>query len=76
MLYSDGIPEAMNTGGELFGEERLEDAIRAVSKDGVGPEEYPPRVAEAIMGAVERFVGKEPRSDDITLMVVYRHPVD
>ncbi|MFL7811657.1 MAG: PP2C family protein-serine/threonine phosphatase [Anaerolineae bacterium] len=66
VLYSDGITEAQNAAGELFGEARLLQAVQLGSG-------YTAReLEEALLGAVRAFRGSEPQSDDITLLVVAR----
>ena len=63
-LYTDGITEAMDTGGALFSEERLEAALRAATvEDAV-------EVVAAVMGRVRSFAGSAPQSDDIAAMAV------
>ncbi len=59
-LFTDGISEAMNTSGELYGLDRLRTQLAADS----------PRVSELgrlILDDVKRFVGGRPQSDDICL---------
>ncbi len=59
-LFTDGISEAMNTSGELYGLDRLRTQLAADS----------PRVAELgrlILDDVKRFVGGRPQSDDMCL---------
>ena len=65
VLYTDGISEAVNPAGELFGEERLYDVIRALPLDLSARQ-----AADRIFAALQAFLdGEEPR-DDITLMVL------
>ncbi len=64
VLYSDGIPEAANTVGELFGMERLTALVNAY------PHLSAAELMQQIVGDVETFVGGAPRSDDITLLVL------
>ena len=59
-LFTDGISEAMNTSGELYGLDRLRTQLAADS----------PRVSELgrlILDDVKRFVGGRPQSDDMCL---------
>ena len=65
VLFTDGVTEARNPSGELFGEERLASAIG----DGDGSAES---LATAVADAVERFAERQPQSDDITLVAVRR----
>ncbi len=64
-VYTDGVTEAKNGHGDLFGSTRLENALRA---SGDGAES----VADHIMGAIERYTINAERSDDITLLVAKR----
>jgi sigma-B regulation protein RsbU (phosphoserine phosphatase) len=66
LLYSDGITEAQNVEGELFGEARLLEATQLNS--GCTARE----LEEALLAGVRAFRGSEPQSDDITLLVVVR----
>jgi phosphoserine phosphatase RsbU/P len=66
-LFTDGITEAVNTGQELFGVERLT-AVLAPHPAGAD------RLKDAVVEAVRRFRGAAPQSDDLTLVVVGRDP--
>jgi serine phosphatase RsbU (regulator of sigma subunit) len=68
LLYTDGISEAQNPGGELFGEAKILEAVGAV-------QDRPPReILDALVSSVYAFAGPQPQVDDITL-VVLRHEV-
>ena len=64
-VVTDGITEAMNSRGELFGTSRLVDRLAALS-GAAGPAEV---IAE-IHAGVRRFVAAAEQSDDITLLCV------
>lgn len=67
VLYSDGLTEARNAAEEEFGEDRLEGALRlfaASSSAGT-------LVAE-LAGAVNRFCGRVPPEDDVSIAVIRR----
>jgi sigma-B regulation protein RsbU (phosphoserine phosphatase) len=66
VLFTDGITEAMNTSGELFGESGLETALAACS--GCEPRE----LVRSIRDAVERHAGAAVQSDDLTALVLRR----
>jgi serine phosphatase RsbU (regulator of sigma subunit) len=66
VLYTDGVSEAQNANREMFEDERLLDAVQSCR------ECTPQAVQDAILAAVDRFVGNVPQYDDITLMVVMR----
>jgi sigma-B regulation protein RsbU (phosphoserine phosphatase) len=63
VIFSDGVTEASDPGGEMFGEERLIDAV----------DRYRDRSAEElprhVLDEVTRFVGGSPQQDDITVIV-------
>ncbi|UCC79532.1 MAG: SpoIIE family protein phosphatase [Candidatus Zixiibacteriota bacterium] len=66
LVFSDGIPEAEDRHGEQFGDERLEKlALR-------NPGQSPRELIAAIMNDVNRFIESNPRSDDITMIVLRR----
>lgn len=68
ILYTDGITEAVNGSGELFGEERLKLIIRSQA-------DLPAAgIIEKVFQSVACFVGDRPQSDDITVMVVKGTP--
>lgn len=62
LLYTDGITEAMNQQGKIFGEKLLEKVL-SQSKD-----LDLPQIIEAILAAVNDFAGEEEQSDDETLL--------
>jgi sigma-B regulation protein RsbU (phosphoserine phosphatase) len=64
VLYTDGIPEAFDPAGQQFGQERLEAALRKAA--GATAPEMLHRLREAL----QTFVGEEPLTDDITLIVL------
>ena len=67
VLYTDGVTEAMNHDGELFGLEGLRSYF----------ETAPPGDSEAtglqVMQAVTAFAGDAPQSDDITCLTLRRN---
>jgi len=64
VLYTDGITEANNASGEMFGEERLKSVIRSHAKLPAAG------ILEKIFESVTAFVGDKPQFDDITVMVI------
>jgi len=66
VFYTDGVTEAMNAAGELFGEERLQATVTANQSASAQ------QVLEAIIDALKTFTGDTPQSDDLTLCVVRR----
>ncbi|WP_020610859.1 PAS domain S-box protein [Sediminispirochaeta bajacaliforniensis] len=65
LFYSDGVTEAENENGELFGVERLEQIFLKCGKERKGNDE----ILQTILTAVDSFSGTEYRSDDVTLIV-------
>ncbi len=66
VVYSDGVTEAMDPNGEMFGESRLVDVVRESAASGGAV------VQEAILSAVRSFMGKASACDDLTVLVVER----
>jgi sigma-B regulation protein RsbU (phosphoserine phosphatase) len=64
VFYTDGFSEAMNSERELFGLERMVAALANSQRDTVE------HLGHGLLGAVHRFVGDAPQSDDLTLLVV------
>ncbi|MCH6554942.1 MAG: SpoIIE family protein phosphatase, partial [Acidobacteria bacterium] len=62
VIYSDGVTEAMSDAGELFGEERLVEAVRQHKHLPV------PELLDALVNTVEVFSGHE-QEDDLTFVV-------
>lgn len=67
IMYTDGVVEALSPDGMFYGEERLWDVIRA--HDGAGSAQ---EILNTVVDSVAAFVGDNPPSDDLTLMVVRR----
>ena len=64
VIGTDGIREALNVEGEMFGLERLREAIRTnVAKPALA-------IQEAIIDELSIFRGDAPQEDDMTLVVV------
>lgn len=65
-FYTDGVTEAMDASGQLFGQERLREAI------GTKPAAHAQEVVTAVVDALKTYVDGAPQSDDLTLFVVKR----
>ncbi len=63
-IGTDGIWEARNGHGEMFGKKRLYEIIRATADQ---PAEA---IQTAVLEAIDSFRGQVPQEDDITLVVV------
>jgi serine phosphatase RsbU (regulator of sigma subunit) len=62
-VVTDGVTEAMNTAGELYGAARLKSVLDALPAS-VGPSE----LLATVRADVGRFVGTAEASDDLTLL--------
>ncbi len=60
ILYTDGIPDAMNASGEFYGGRRLRTQLERKS-------EHVAALGQQLLDDVRRFMGKRPQSDDICL---------
>lgn len=68
VAYSDGLTEAMNGSEDFFSEERL--LAIMPSLDGLGAKE----AGRRLVSAVDKFIGEERPSDDLSLIVLRRVP--
>lgn len=64
VIFSDGVSEALSTGGEEFGDDRLQAVVESV---GAAPAA---EVVDRIVAEVRQFTKGAPQSDDITVMVI------
>jgi sigma-B regulation protein RsbU (phosphoserine phosphatase) len=64
LLFTDGVSEAFDVNGELFGDERLHAALQSI--EGRSPRE----TALAVLDAVRRHAAGAQQSDDITIVAV------
>lgn len=63
-LYTDGVTEAQNSRGELFGEERLRDCLNRLSANGDD-------VRQLLLDMereIAEYAGGEPQYDDVTML--------
>ncbi len=68
LFYTDGVTEAQNAAGELFGEERLKGLFASVAHLPAAG------IRRAVEEAVVAFEAGAPRADDLTLLVIKRDP--
>ena len=61
-VYTDGVTEATNLDDELFGTQRMLDAL---NRD---PDAMPRQMLQAVRDDIDAFVGSAPQFDDITMM--------
>ena len=66
LLFTDGITEATDTDGEMYGQERLEQALNQYADLPVG------KILDKIFDDVNSF--QEEQLDDMTLVVIKRLP--
>ena len=64
VAYTDGVSEAFDAAGELFGDERLTAALRPLAGEDAS------RVTVGVRDAVRGFVGGAQQSDDITILTL------
>ncbi|MCR5137244.1 MAG: SpoIIE family protein phosphatase [Oscillospiraceae bacterium] len=68
-VYTDGVPEATNKDNELFGPERMLDALNQDT------EASPKQVLKQVREAVDAFVGDAEQFDDLTMLCLeYKGP--
>ena len=65
VFYTDGISEATNVDGELYGEDRLVEFVSSLP-----PALNPEAIAQGILREVERHLGRLEAQDDRTLVVL------
>lgn len=64
-LFTDGVTEAKNEAGELFGEKRLENALQ--TQIGTNGSE----ITSVVLKAMNGFTGEAEQNDDITILTVH-----
>ncbi|MBP3856678.1 MAG: PP2C family protein-serine/threonine phosphatase [Ruminiclostridium sp.] len=63
-VYTDGVPEATNAAGKLFGNERMIDALNSAPNGGLSD------LLQIVRSKVDEFVGEAPQFDDLTMLAV------
>ena len=66
LLYTDGVTEAINSGDEEFGEQRLQAVLARLTSNSSQD------IIERIKACVSDFAGEAEQSDDITLLAIKR----
>ena len=61
-VYTDGVPEATDSANQLFGAERMLDAL---NRDTLAS---PRQLLQTVWREIDEFVGKAPQFDDITML--------
>lgn len=67
LVYSDGLTDATNAEGEMFGEERVRRLVESLGAEGAESLEA------GILQALDGFVAGVEQTDDITFIVIERH---
>jgi sigma-B regulation protein RsbU (phosphoserine phosphatase) len=68
-LYTDGITEAVDSGGDLFSDQRLQAYLQGVCSAPVGVE----AIVQGVVDEVKGFSVGVPQFDDITVLIVKYH---
>lgn len=66
-VYTDGVAEANNRDGELFGTERMLNALN------VQPDAQPKKILENVRAGIDAFVQEAAQFDDITMLSLQYH---
>lgn len=70
-VYTDGVPEANNASNELYGMERLVEALNSCA------DTEAKQVLRTVRSSVDAFVGSAPQFDDLTMLgMTYNGPGD
>lgn len=70
IFYTDGVIEAMNEAGDLYGFQRLREVVTKLQDCD------PPEMVNRILADVSIFTENAPQSDDITVVVIQREHGD
>lgn len=74
LVYSDGLPDAMNFDGAKFGKRRLRKALLSILT--LDPAASADRIATHILWERRRFTGLARQTDDTTILVARVGPTD
>jgi sigma-B regulation protein RsbU (phosphoserine phosphatase) len=66
LLYTDGLTEAFSPEGDTYGEEHLQEVLKAAEPSPA------PEVLNALEASVKQFMGPLPAADDLTMLAVKR----
>lgn len=66
VLYTDGVVEAADSSGGLYGSERLEACLSTITST------RPNEIAERILESVDQYATDTAVSDDLTLFICHR----
>jgi sigma-B regulation protein RsbU (phosphoserine phosphatase) len=65
-LYTDGLTEAFSPNGDMFGDKRLEKALKLVVTASAR------EVLDALEASVNQFMDPLPAADDLTMLALKR----
>ncbi len=66
LAYTDGLTEAMNFDDEIFGRERVDEAVLEAWRQGHSAQ----GIAKHVLWCMRRFVGLQTRFDDLTMLAI------
>ncbi|MFP3937555.1 MAG: PP2C family protein-serine/threonine phosphatase [Phycisphaerae bacterium] len=66
LAYTDGLTEAMNFNDEIFGRERVEQAVL----EAVGDDRSAQGLSKHVLWCMRRFAGLQTRFDDLTMLAI------
>ena len=64
-VYTDGVPEATNSREELYGTDRMTDALNTLQ------DPSPQELLEYMKKDIDSFTGDAPQFDDVTMLALY-----
>ena len=64
VVYTDGVTEATDEGNEMFGADRLTEALNSE------PDAPPEKCIDNVKKSIEEFKGEAEQFDDITLLAI------
>jgi serine phosphatase RsbU (regulator of sigma subunit) len=66
IMYTDGVPDALNSAEEAFGEDRMRESIKAAGSHSAQ------EISLNLLQALQQFIGDAQPFDDITLLIAKR----
>ncbi|MCG8615276.1 MAG: SpoIIE family protein phosphatase [Desulfobacterales bacterium] len=72
LLLTDGVLEARNPEGGIYGLGRFCEDLEQLDSDSPGVRSEPDRLIEGVLGAVDRFSQGQGPGDDLTLAAIHR----
>ena len=72
VVYTDGVTEAQNAAGDYYGEQRIQDCIRARMTGQPNVPITAQNLLDQLLADIHHFLGETPPSDDLTLLVLVR----